>query len=202
MKLFHSPTSPFVRKVKVLLIESGHLDDVELVAASGTPLDPATMPVAHNPLGKIPTLIRDDGRDLFDSRVICRYLDHRFDTGLYPAPPRLWDSTTLEALADGICDAAILMVYEARLRPEDCRHDPWVQGQWAKIVRALDSLEGGWADHLDGPLCMGQIALGCALSYLDFRHDERNWRANRPLLAEWESRIKARDSMKATVPVE
>lgn len=200
MKLYHSPTSPFVRKCMILLMETGQLADVTLVSSAGTPLDASQMPVAQNPLGKIPALERDDGPAIYDSRVICRYLDDRAGGRLYPAGPRLWDSLTLEATGDGIVDAAILMVYEWRIRPEEHRMPEWVEGQWAKVARALDALEGRWISHLNGPLDMGQVSVGCALGYLDFRHGARNWRETRPLLAAWEARFAARDSAKATVP--
>jgi len=95
MQLFHSPTSPFVRKVLVLLRETGQLEDVEVVPAAGSPLDAAKMPTAHNPLGKIPALTRPDGPALFDSRVICRFLDDRAGGKLYPQAPRLWECLTL-----------------------------------------------------------------------------------------------------------
>lgn len=200
MRLYHSPTTPYGRKVMVLLIETGQAGEVEVVFAAGTPLDPGTQPVALNPLGKIPALELDDGTALYDSRVICRYLDDRAGAGLYPQKPRLWRTLTLEATADGILEAALLMVYETRLRPEAARFAPWVEGQWAKIARALDTLEAHWHDHLAGPIDMGQIALGCALSYLDFRHGAREWRNGRPRLAEWHAKFAARDSMKATEP--
>ncbi|MCB6177865.1 glutathione S-transferase [Rhodobacter sp. Har01] len=200
MKLYHSTTSPYVRKVMVLVAEAG-ISGVELVHASGTPVDPGTMPVDHNPLGKIPALVTDDGHAIYDSRVICRYLDSLAGAGLYPAPPRLWDTLTLEATADGILEAAVLMVYEARIRPEDRRYDPWTEGQWAKIARALDALEQRWMDHLEGPLDMGQVAVACALGYLDFRHSARAWRAAHPDLAAWEAEFSARPSMTATQPV-
>ena len=200
MRLYHSPTTPFGRKVMVLLVETGQAGDVEVVSTSGTPIDPGTQPLDVNPLGKIPALALDDGTALYDSRVICRYLDDRARAGLYPESPRLWRTLTLEATADGILEAAVLMVYEGRLRPEEIRFAPWVEGQWAKIARALDLMESRWQDHLSGPLDMGQIALGCALSYLDFRHAARNWRQGHPRLAEWHAGLAARDSMKATEP--
>lgn len=200
MRLYHSPASPFVRKVMVLLLESGRADAVTVVPASGTAVDPGTMPVDHNPLGKIPALERAQGQTLYDSRVICRYLDDHFGMGLYPAPPRLWETLVLEATADGILDAAVLMVYEARIRPEDLRYAPWVEGQWGKVARALDALEARWMDHLEGPLDIGHIGVGCALGYLDFRHAARDWRAGRPRLAAWEAAFRARPSMMATAP--
>ncbi|WP_323007173.1 glutathione S-transferase [Pseudorhodobacter sp.] len=200
MRLFYSPTSPYARKIVVLLAEVGQTAAVELVLASGTPIDTGTAPLAQNPLGKIPTLEREGAAAVYDSRVITRYLDDHFKAGLYPQGPRLWETLTLEATADGMLDAAILMVYETRVRPEEKRFAPWVEGQWGKIERALDALESRWMSHLHGPLDIGQIAVGCALAYLDFRHDGRAWRKGRPLLAAWEAVFAARDSMKSSVP--
>ena len=200
MRLFYSPTSPYVRKVTVLLHETGLLPQVELVTGSGTPVDPGQAPLQANPLGKVPALERDDGPALYDSRVICRYLDDMAGAGLYPQGPRLWDTLTVEATADGILDAAILMVYESRIRPEALRYAPWVEGQWAKIDRALDALETRWMPHLQGPMDMGHIAVGCALEYLDFRHGARGWRQGRPDLAAWGDTFSARASMQATQP--
>ncbi len=124
MKLFHAPASPFVRKVMVLLHLSGRASEVTLVPVSGHPLDPGNLPVDCNPLGKIPALLLDDGRTLYDSRVICRYLDTRLSAGLYPQDDRLWDTLTLEATGDGIADAAVLMRYETSVRPAEARSRP------------------------------------------------------------------------------
>ncbi|SDW10748.1 Glutathione S-transferase [Roseicitreum antarcticum] len=200
LTLYHSPTSPFVRKCVVVLHETGQLADVTLSPAAGTPIDPGTMPLSHNPLGKIPALERPDGCTLFDSRVICRFLNDRGAGVLYPTGQRGWEALTLEAMADGITDAAILMVYETRARPEDKRFDGWVNGQWAKVERSLDALESRWIAYLAGPLCIGHIALACTLGYLDFRHAERDWRRGRPALAAWEARFAARAAMQATMP--
>ena len=200
MKLYHGRTSPYVRKVMVLLLETGQLADVTLVPATGTPLDSGMMPLVQNPLGKIPALERPDGVALYDSRVICRYLDARAGGKLYPGGERLWETLTLEATADGILDAALLMVYESRVRPADKRLPEWVDAQWAKIARALDAVEARWIAHLNGPLEMGQVAVGCALGYLDFRHDSRDWRNGHGALAAWFERFAARESMRATVP--
>lgn len=200
MHLYFSPTSPYVRKVMVLLHETGQIGEVELVMGSGNPVDPAGAPLDANPLGKVPALERPDGPALYDSRVICRYLDARAGAGLYPEGARLWDTLTVEATGDGILDAALLMVYEGRIRPEEMRFAPWVEGQWAKVDRALDALETRWIAHLEGPLDAGQIAVGCALGYLDFRHDARDWRNGRPRLAGWFAGFDVRASMRATVP--
>ena len=200
LRLYTSPTTPFGRKAMVLILEAGLADQVEIAQATGSPLDSSKMPLSQNPLGKIPALERGDGPAVYDSRVICRYLDDRAGAGLYPPAPRLWETLTLEATADGMIEAAILMLYEDRLRPEEKRFDGWVEGQWAKIARALDTLEGRWVSHLNGPLDMGQIAIGVALSYLDFRFDARGWREGRPELARWHEAFAARESMAATVP--
>ena len=200
MKLFHSPTTPFGRKVMVLILETGLQDRVELVSATGSPLQPGSMPLDHNPLGKIPALLLEDGSTIYDSRVICRYLDDLTGGGLYPAKPTLWRTLTLEATADGILDAAVLMAYEMRLRPEDKRYPDWLEAQWAKVARALDAVEAGWMGHLAGPLDMAHIAMACALTYLDFRHGLRDWRQTRPRLAAWEAGFAARPAMLATLP--
>ena len=200
MRLFHSPASPYVRKVMILLIETGQLADVTLVPATGSPLDPGSMPVAQSPLGKIPCLERPDGPALFDSRVICRYLDDRAGGRLYPPPPRLWETLTLEALADGVLDAALLMRYETHVRPEAARSPAWIDGQWAKIARALDTVEDRWIAHLNGRFDMGQAALACALGYIGFRHAQRDWRTGRPLLSQWADRVSTRESLASTVP--
>ena len=201
MRLYDSATSPFVRKVKVVLHETGLLPGVELVPVGGTPVAPGTMPVTRNPLGKIPVLEREDGPALYDSRVICRYLDDLAGAGLYPPKPRLWETLTLEATADGMMEAAVLIVYEDRTRPEERRFDGWVEAQWTKIARALDAIEARWMAHLAGPLDAGHIATACALGYIDFRLAARDWRAGRPALAAWEARFAERPSMQATRPV-
>lgn len=200
MKLFHAPASPFVRKVMVLLHEAKATDRVTLVPASGSPLDPGTLPVDRNPLGKIPALERPDGPTLYDSRVITRYLDDLLQARLYPAAPRLWDTLVIEATGDGISEAAVLMRYEMHLRPETTRSPAWVDAQWQKIARALTALEDRWMSHLSGPPDMGQIAVACALGYLDFRHADRPWRTTHPVLAAWYATFDARPAMRGTAP--
>lgn len=200
MRLFHAPASPFVRKVMIVAHETGLIDRITVQPASGNAVEPGTMPVDLNPLGKIPALDLGPEGVLYDSRVICRYLDTLAGTGFYPEAPKLWQTLTLEATADGIMDAAVLMVYEARIRPEEIRFAPWLDGQWAKISRALDALEGKWAAHLAGPLDMGQIAVGAALGYLDFRLATRDWRAGRAGLTQWYAAFSARPAMVATRP--
>lgn len=197
MELFYSAASPFVRKVMVVLHETGQLSDVAIRVSAQTPLNPN--PANQNPLGKVPCLTRPDGPALYDSRVICRYLDDRAGARLYPQP-RLWDVLTLEATADGIMDAAVLMVYERRDRPEDKQFGAFSEAQWGKVEKALDAVENRWLSHLSGPLHMGQIALACSLDYLDFRHGDRPWREGRPGLAAFQARMAGRPSFAGTVP--
>lgn len=204
MTLYYSPTSPYARKVLVVLHETGQLDAVTVVTGSGTPLDAGSAPLGANPLGKIPALARPDGCSLYDSRVICQFLAAQAAKGpaLYPEGPARWEVLTLEATADGILDAALLMRYESVLRPAEQQSEAWVEGQWQKVTRSLAALEERWMAHLEGPLTLGQIAVACALSYLDLRFAGRGWRAAHPALAAWETGFAARPSMVATRPPE
>lgn len=199
MKLFNSGTSPFVRKVKVLLMETGQAHLVELETVAVSPMNPGDAVPASNPLGKIPCLVRDDGTSLFDSRVITRYLDSLHNgSKLYPEGDALWTVLALEATADGIVDAAILMVYERLLREDAQRSPEWVEAQWLKISRALVYLDGQVKALT--PMSMASIAVGAALGYVDFRLDDRQWRSLAPALATWEAEFSKRPSMHATVP--
>ena len=200
MQLLMSPVSPYVRKVRICLRETGQLDAVEEVSVTASPLasDPAI--IAANPTGRIPVLIRDDGPARYDSRVITRYLDARAKTNLYPEG-RLWEVLTLEATADGILDSAIILTYEGRFRTPEQQSAEWMDAHWGKISRAVTALNDRWLSHLSGPLDMGQIAVACALAYLDLRHDARNWRQGNDQLAAWAAKFAERPSMVATVPV-
>lgn len=200
MQLISSPASPFVRKVRVVLLETGQDAEVKQIDVSTTPLAPAAEVTAANPLSKIPALVRPDGPTLYDSRVVTRFLDARAGGHLYPSD-RIWEVLTLEATADALLDAAVLMVYEGRCRPEDKQDKGWLDAQWSKIEGALDALNDRWMSHLSGPLDMGQIAVGCALGYLDFRHEDRAWRKGRDALDDWFAVFCQRDSMLATKPM-
>ncbi|QBY02811.1 glutathione S-transferase family protein [Rhodophyticola sp. CCM32] len=198
MELIGSPASPFVRKCRAVLLETGQ-QDVPFTDVATTPLNTAPTAAAANPLGKIPALLRDDGPTLYDSRVITRFLDHRAQAGLYPEA-RVWDTLTLEATADGLMEAAVISVYEKRLRPEELWYQPWLDAQWEKVTRTLDAIETRWMSHLHGPLDMGQIAIACALGYLDFRHGDKDWRPGRDNLAAWYAGFAERPSMQGTMP--
>lgn len=200
MKLYHSPASPFVRKAVVFLHEMDKADAVELttVTTSALASDPSLM--AANPLARLPALERPDGVTLYDSRVITAYLDDLYGGGLYPGGARRWETLTLEATGDGIMDSAVSMVYEMRLRDPEQVSQPWIEAQWGKVGRGLDALNTRWMSHLSGPVGAGHVSVGCALGYLDFRHEARDWRKGREALATWYTDFAARPSMVATAP--
>lgn len=202
MKLFYSPTSPYVRKVMITAIEKGLDGQIDKVTTSVTPLKREGDIAKANPLGKVPCLITDDGRALFDSPVICAYLDSlKPQPALIPADAKgRFASMTLEALADGFLDAGILLRYEGALRPEEKRWDDWVNGQMSKITGALDALESTYADQLSGPLTVGQIGVVCALGWFDFRYGHVDWRKDRPKLAAFAKAMAERPSVSSTVP--
>jgi glutathione S-transferase len=197
MKLYHSPTSPFVRKAMVVAILTGQEGEIETVPGSGSPMEPNAATLGANPLGKVPALVTDAGETLFDSRVICRYLDARAGAGLTPEGD--FAALTREALADGIMDAGVLAVHEHRFRAEGMRNEAYREGQIEKIRRAIAVLEAG-ADALDGPARLDTIAAGCALGYVDLRFPDLGWCAGAPRLAAWAERFAATPAMAATAP--
>ena len=182
-----------------MLHETGLIEQVTDVPVQTTVLKTHTAARNANPLGRIPALVLDDDTTLFDSRVICRYFDELSGVGLYPKN-RLWDVLTLEALADGIMESAVLMVYETRLRPEGNRSEDWVEAQWGKIIHGLDALETHKFSAMNGPANFGQFSMACALGYLDFRHKSRAWRIGRAYLSTWNDSLQARPSLKNTIP--
>ncbi len=197
MKLISSAASPFVRKVRVLVHEMGLTDAITEQQVTTTAFQSDASVIAANPLGKIPALVRDDVATLYDSRVITRFLNDTNDGAFYPAA-RIWETLTLEATADGIMETAVSMAYEVRLRPENEQSADWVEAQWQKTSRAIAAVNNRWMSHLSGPLDMSHIAVACALSYVDLRHDARNWRNGNDALAAWHEAFMQRDSMKAT----
>ena len=201
MKLRYSPTSPYVRKVSVTLIETGLDEKIERVATSVW--DPKTDIGKDNPLGKIPTLIADDGAVLYDSPVICEYLDSLHNgPKLFPASGEArWRALRLQALGDGMSDAGILRLLEGR-RPKELQWDKWVERQGNTVARSMDALEEEADAMAKGPLTMGHIAVGCSIGWLDYRFPDMGWRKDRPALADWYEEFAERKSMRATAPKE
>ncbi len=196
MKLWHSPTSPYVRKVMMAAIELGLADRIECVPAR----TPESKIAEANPLNKIPTLETDDGQILYDSIVICEYLDSLTDkASLFPASaPERWKTLRMHTLADGLIDAAVLRVHETR-RPEEQRNAAWDERQKTKIVRGLARLEEEIAE-LDGPVDIVQITTACLLGFLDRRFADDDWRADHPALAEWHAEFTTRPAVTGTEP--
>ncbi|MCH7710775.1 MAG: glutathione S-transferase N-terminal domain-containing protein [Proteobacteria bacterium] len=196
MKLWHSPTSPYVRKVMMAAIELGLAERIECVPAR----TPESKIAEANPLDKIPTLETDDGQILYDSIVICEYLDSLTDkASLFPASgPERWKTLRMHTLADGLIDAAVLRVHETR-RPEEQRNAAWDERQKTKIVDGLARLEEEIA-ALDGPVDIVQITTACLLGFLDRRFADDDWRADHPALAAWQAKFTTRPSAAGTEP--
>lgn len=201
MKLRHSTTSPYVRKVVVLACELGLDGRIERIPTNTQ--DPESDHARDNPLGKVPVLITDDGERLYDSPVICEYLDSLHDgpKAYPPSGAARWQALRLQALADGILDAAVARMLETKRRPEALRWPDWISLQSGKIAGALDRLESE-ADCLEEPVTIGQVAVGCALGYLDFRFPGEDWRGAHPKLAGWYQGFAQRPSMQQTRPRE
>ncbi|AWK89272.1 glutathione S-transferase N-terminal domain-containing protein [Azospirillum thermophilum] len=198
MKLRWSATSPYVRKVMMVIIERGLDSAVERQQTDAW--SPETDLPKDNPLGKVPALVLEDGTTLFDSPVIVEYLDSLGSgPALFPAAgPARWTALRLQALADGICDAAILRRLETN-RPDGEKSVAWADRQGRAVARALDLLEAE-ADGLGGDLTIGTLAVMVALGYLDFRFGHEPWREGRPKLAAWFATASDRDSFRRTAP--
>lgn len=201
MKLHYALPSPYVRKVRAVAIELGLDDRIELLTQGVTPVSPVAELNADNPLGKIPCLITDDGEALYDSHVICGYLDSLVDgKSVIPAAGAVrWTALRREALADGILDAAVGRRYETFLRPKEMQWDAWIDGQRDKFIRSLDQFEqeaASFGDLVD----IGTIAAACACGYMDFRYTDEHWRNTRPTLATWYETFSKRPSIATTAP--
>jgi glutathione S-transferase len=200
MKIFYSTTSPFVRKCLVCAHELGIFNRLELVPSNAHPVNRDRTVVAVNPLGKVPTLVTDEGDALYDSRLICEYLNSLGDGRLLPAQgASRWNVLAEQSLADGMLDAAVLMRYESAVRPENLRWNDWMSGQLDKIACGLAAVETR-ARALGDRVDIGVIALGCALGYLDFRYASLGWREKHPDTAAWFDRFDSRASMMSTRP--
>lgn len=200
MKLRYSTTSPFARKCLVVAFEAGLDKRVETVVTNAWAAD-TDLP-KDNPLCKVPALTTDGGEVLYDSPVICEYLDSLHDgRKLVPAGGgERWRQLRLQALGDGILDAAVQVRIETAMRPEETRWPKWIERQTAAVTRGCDALEqecAGWGDEF----LIGQITAACALGYMDLRKTA-DWRAGRPKLAAWYDKVSARPSMAATAPKE
>jgi glutathione S-transferase len=199
MKLRYSGASPFVRKAWILIIETGLADRVEMVATNAWA--PDTDLPKDNPIGKVPTLITDDGEGLYDSPVICEYLDslHQGAKRFPAAGPERWAALRRQALADGMLDAAVARRLETTMRPEAFRWPEWAERQKAVVTRGLAALEAE-AASFSGLATIGEIATAAVLGYLDFRFASEPWRQDHPSLATWFDPLLERPSLVITRP--
>jgi glutathione S-transferase len=201
MKLHWSPRSPFVRKVMIVAHERGLLDRIDCVRTVAAMTKPHAELMQDNPLSKIPTLVLDDGSMLYDSPVICEYLDGLGDAPkLFPAEAKArFEALRRQALGDGFLDMLVTLRNEReRVHPSQVH----MASTAVRKAAVLQSLERE-ADALGAaPFGIGAIAIGCALSYLDFRFADEDWRKDHPNIARWHATFAARPSVRATEPVD
>lgn len=200
MKLFYAQTSPFVRKILVVAHELGIVDRIEKRVSGAHPVDRVADVVELNPLGKIPLLISDEGEVLYDSAVICDYLNSQCSGSIIPRNGKdRWQALTLQSLGNGMLDAAMLARYEVVTRPQEKVWDVWIDSQLAKVHSGADFIEpkaGSFRDRVD----IGTITLACTYGYLDFRFPNLDWRAKRPATTAWYEAFLQRSSMQSTMP--
>lgn len=198
MKLFYSTTSPYARKVRVTALEKGLTDRIELRHCN--PHAPEPELLAANPMGRVPTLVLDSGESLFDSPVICEWLDELAEQPrlIPPSAPERWAVLRGQALADGMLDDAVAIVLERR-RPEVQQNADLLAARSAALMRCVDALESTFPD-VAAPLSLAHIAQGCALGYLDFRLPELDWRTGHQALTRWFEGFSQRPAMTETGP--
>ncbi len=199
MKLHWSPKSPYVRKVMMVAIETGLTHRLECVRSVAAMKKPNEKIMRDNPLSKIPTLVLDDGTALFDSAVICEYLNDLAQARFFPPGAGKWPALRWHAFGDGLLDALILWRNE-RDRDDASRSSVLIDAFDHKTRASLQRLDGEAAALHDAPFAIGHVALACALGYLDFRFEDLDWRALAPRLAGWQQTVEQRASYAATSP--
>jgi glutathione S-transferase len=198
MKLYARPASPFARKVRILARETGLINQIEEVMLA-SPEDLFTMMPQFNPLGKIPVLILDDSSILYDSKVICEYLDSLHSgRKFFPNDPETrWKTLMLQGLADGLADCVVIASMNKFMRPDEYVYEPAVTFQLDKISRGLAVVNDKIGDLTD-LITIGPVSVACAISYLDFRFTDFGWRDNNPELKVWYENFCQKPSMEAT----
>jgi glutathione S-transferase len=200
MKLHWSPKSPYVRKVMIAAHELDLLPKLELVRSVAAMLKPNERLMQDNPLSKIPTLVLDNGFALFDSVVICEYLNELAGGPLFPREGQdKWQALRWHALGDGMLDAAILWRNE---REKEAALPALLAAFELKMQAALKQLDDEAQALTETPFSIGHITIGCALGYLDYRFDSLGWRGIAPRLAQWFEELAARPSFKSTEPID
>ena len=203
MRLHWSPRSPYVRKSMIVAHETGLAGRLELVRSVVAMSKPNPDVLRDNPLGRIPTLVTDDGMVLFDSIVICEYFDslHSGPKLFPPAGPARWQALRWHALGDGMLDTLIIFRNE-REQPQAQQNADWLANFALKVRTALDAIERETPELESTPFGIGHVGLACALGYLDFRFDDLGWRNGHPRAAAWLAKIAERPSFKATTPAQ
>ena len=201
MKLYYSKTSPYSRKVLLMIHEKGLQQVITSVACN--PFEEVRELEAVNPLGKVPSLILDDGSSLYDSPVICAYLDTlTSDRLIAESGPETnserWNILRWEALCDGVLDAIYNIVMERRRDTQE-QSSSWIEQWKTQVIRSLDHMEAN-IDSLPAQISLAQLSLGATLGYLDFRLSDLDWHNQRPALAAWYDDFSERDAMKNTRP--
>ncbi|RKP56562.1 glutathione S-transferase [Pararobbsia silviterrae] len=201
MKIFYHPASPFVRKVHVTALELGLDDRLEKLTSAAHPIRRDANIVKFNPTGKVPAFFTDSDEPLYDSRVICEYLDHVDGRSIiFPTPGEArWRALREQAIGDGLLDAALLARYELTVRPPEMVWLPWREGQLDKVRSSLDEIEArvdAFGDRFD----IGTLTIACALGYLDFRFADFDWRTAHPKAAAWFKHVSERPSLAQSFP--
>jgi glutathione S-transferase len=195
-KLLYASTSPYSSKVRMAAVYAGIAVDLVPVKTEDKPAEL----ISANPLGKIPVLVLKDGRSIHDSRAITQHLNRLSKNALFPRnPDKRLEAEVLEALADGICDCALSMVYERRTRPEEMVYQPWLDRQWGKITTALDLINAN-PPKLPKKITAGHMALRATLGYLALRFSGQ-WEKGRSRLVRWAARFDEKfPELKSSVP--
>ena len=197
MKLYYAKTSPYSRKVRLMIHEKGLQQAIISVACN--PFDEAPDLEAANPLGKVPSLILDDGSSLYDSPVICAYLDTLTSDRLIPESGRKrWNVLRWEALCDGVLDATYNIVMERRRDARE-QSSSWIEQWKSLVIRSLDHMEAS-INTLPADISLAQLSLGATLGYLDFRLSDLDWHKQCPALAAWYEDFSVSEAMQNTRP--
>ncbi len=198
MQLHYMPNSPFARKVVAVAKETGQIDRITLVATEAVPVKPNSALTAINPLTRVPVLVLADGRSIVDSRVICEYLDSLHDGAkIFPIEPgpRL-TALQQQAIADGICEAVSINIYEFYVRPKELGWQAWQRAHTNKTRTALRYFEAQMDDVI-GQVTIGTLSIACALAVIDYAMPDLDWRTEVPTLAAWYAEFNQRPSLEA-----
>ena len=202
MQLLYAPTSPYVRKVMVCAHLTGQADRIKCLESAAHPIRRDARIARYNPLAKVPTLILEGGQSLFDSRTICEYLAASGGaTHLFPMEgEERWRALSLQSLGDGLLDAALLARYEMLARPPEFQWQEWRSAQLVKVAACMDAIEFEAPSMQCEAPTIGEVTIGCALGYIDFRFPQIEWRDTHLQAARWNDAFQAIPAMLATIP--